>query len=371
MIQYPKQTHMTLPSVEGGFGTLNILRDPPKAIETRYIPKVGDTSEITQMIQDSGDRVCEVIKPYARGINPMVSVSYSNYGTNGGQVRYRDGAVGTGQDPIAIRGAGNVQASLPYKVMQDGAFRPPVIPPQELLPLSRMPHRPTQQITNFGSEFTKMETLMNCKTDLRSVRQDLLKVCAAPKAIFNIEKPQTATTDIKNNVHQNNRHAYADTSRMNKKTKLATNAIPERGIVKEVPHAFASSNVSRNIRGSDIQQQAGGNQPLPIKNHLNASCAPNISKIGEGHTLLNYAKVHDRNTPLTSASTNTSQRGVDLNGNISSRTYTNLVNRTSRGGFSNGGLQQRFEREAPPVNMSQGASIYQKAQQQREARYSF
>lgn len=86
MFQYPKNNHITLPSVEGGFGTMNILRDPPKAIWTRYKPKVGQTSEITSQIGCAGDRVSEIIKPFARGINPMVSVDYSNYGTNGGQM---------------------------------------------------------------------------------------------------------------------------------------------------------------------------------------------------------------------------------------------------------------------------------------------
>ena len=59
MIQYPKTTGLTLPSVEGGFGTLNILRDPPKSIHTTYKPKVGDTSKISEWIGGSDDRICE------------------------------------------------------------------------------------------------------------------------------------------------------------------------------------------------------------------------------------------------------------------------------------------------------------------------
>ena len=38
---------LTLPSVVGGLGSMNILRDPPKSLMTRRIDKVGDTSAIT------------------------------------------------------------------------------------------------------------------------------------------------------------------------------------------------------------------------------------------------------------------------------------------------------------------------------------
>ena len=56
MIQYPKNKHITLPSIEGGFGSMNILKDPPKAIYTRFKPKVGDTSNLNEAIDASGDR---------------------------------------------------------------------------------------------------------------------------------------------------------------------------------------------------------------------------------------------------------------------------------------------------------------------------
>lgn len=366
MIQYPKNTHITLPSVEGGFGSMNILRDPPKSIQTRYIPKVGETSDITQMIQDSGDRVCEVIKPYARGVNPMVSVSYSNYGTNGGQVRYRGGASGTGQDAISIRGSGGVQSSYPYKIMQDGAFRPPIIPPQELLPLSRLPRNVTKHQTNIGSDWMRMEKTLNCNSkDLKQIRQELLKVCSTPKAIFNIETPHQTTYDVKNNIQQDKKLVFANTFRENKKHTLTINSKPQREIVQNVPHAFASSNTSSNIQALPIHQQAQGNQPMPIKNSLNTTCVSNISKQGEGQSFLHYAKEHKRVLPLTMATTNSSQRGVDLNNTINDTTYRNLNERLSRGGFSNGGLKQRFDRTIPSVKLSGEASVFQKAHQQQ------
>ena len=73
----------SLPSVSNWGTNMNILRDPPKSITTRRKIKVGDTSALTETINDSGDRVCEAIQKFARGVNPSVSVSYSTHGNKG------------------------------------------------------------------------------------------------------------------------------------------------------------------------------------------------------------------------------------------------------------------------------------------------
>jgi len=149
MIQYPKQEHVTLPSVESWGTNMNILRDPPKALFTRRIDKVSATQEITRMIgEDSGDRICEMIKVYPRGINPHVAVSYSNYGTNGGQNRQTNGLNARGNkvccDGRSVIGG---QAKLPYQILNYGSFRPPVFRQEDLLPLSRLPRTNTKAWT--------------------------------------------------------------------------------------------------------------------------------------------------------------------------------------------------------------------------------
>jgi len=106
----------TLPSVEGWNGSMNIIKDPPKGIFTRRKDRVGDTQQILLQQEDSGSRVNEYINVYARNTNPMVSVSYNNYGNS--------------------QGGKKSNASLPYKV---DVVRPPVMSPYDLLPLSRMP----------------------------------------------------------------------------------------------------------------------------------------------------------------------------------------------------------------------------------------
>ena len=124
---------VTLPSVETWGTNMNILRDPPKSIVTRKIDKVGEDSAITEMIDESGNRACEAINVYARGVNPMVSVSYSNYGNNGGG-GMAGSLTGLSDSFTRLSGAVNgAQASLPYKPMNGGAFRPPVRTQEETI----------------------------------------------------------------------------------------------------------------------------------------------------------------------------------------------------------------------------------------------
>ena len=150
MFQYPKNTHMTLPSVEAWGTDMNIVKDPPKAVWSRRIDKVSDTQKVTNMIgEGSGDRICELIKVYPRGINPHVAVSYSNYGTNGGQNRQTTLAGVMGRNKVCPDGRSALigQAKLPYRLHDNGAFRPPLLRQEDLMPLSRLPRTNTSAYT--------------------------------------------------------------------------------------------------------------------------------------------------------------------------------------------------------------------------------
>lgn len=176
---------ITLPSVESWGQNNSLLKDPPKSLYTRKIDKVGQTSSITQTIEESSDRACEAIQVYARGVNPCVSVSYSNNGSNGGQ---SISSISTG-----------TAAKLPYTIMRDGAFRPPILLQQDLLPLSRLPRNLTHFKPNKGFvDFSKK--LRSCGTaeETKEVKNNLLNVQAKPTAIYKIEKPVTETYDVKN-----------------------------------------------------------------------------------------------------------------------------------------------------------------------------
>ena len=178
----------TLPSVETWSTNMNILRDPPKSITTRKIDKVGETSEITQMIQESGDRACEAIQVYARGVNPMVSVSYDNFGNNGGQKVYG-------------HSGGSKQSFLPYRVMRDGAFRPPIKDQRELLPLSRLPRIWTSSFSQPGfTDFSKKVMCQGTDENTKGVKKEgqILKACIRPTATYQIQTPIMEPFEVKN-----------------------------------------------------------------------------------------------------------------------------------------------------------------------------
>jgi hypothetical protein len=120
---------VTLPSVDDWGTNLNIIKDPNKGVFTRRKDKVGDTQEILLAQDESGDRIAECINVYARGVNPMVGVSYNNYGKNGGQSGYTKQG-GT---------------KLPYR---PEVFHPPVYRQENLMPLSRQPREWFYAIAN-------------------------------------------------------------------------------------------------------------------------------------------------------------------------------------------------------------------------------
>jgi hypothetical protein len=146
ILSYPKAT---LPSVEMWNTNMNILKDPPKAIHTRRIDKVGDTQQVLLQAEDSGSRFNEYINVYARNTNPMVGVSYNNYGNSQSSSNSR------------------TQASLPYKVKE---FRPPILSQYDLLPLSRLPRDWFYASTN--PEFPQIVQNLQCNETGRCIQND-------------------------------------------------------------------------------------------------------------------------------------------------------------------------------------------------------
>jgi hypothetical protein len=339
---------------------MNILRDPPKGVYTRYKPKVGETSDITQQIQDSGDRVCEAIQVYARGVNPMVSVSYSNNGSNGGQVRYRSGAAS--DQPRLSTG----QAYLPYRIMRDGAFRPPVIPPQELLPLSRLPRIFCKPSTNAGSSALNFAQQTECRTDLREIRKQLLQVCAAPKAIFNIERSEAQPIHLDNYIDKgvNAKNVISNKGRVG--GVLNTNSTPDRGINKNVVYKPVTSTPYKNIQVQGLDGYSG-NQPMPIKDHLTTSCTSNINSSGGVNKYIHQEKELDRNLPRSSFMANRTNHQIDVSAHNNSHNYK-LPARMQPGSFFNNGSIPSYSRVDVPVERKH-ESIMQKAARQRESRY--
>ncbi len=301
----------TLPSVESWGANMNILRDPSKGIHTRKIDKVGELSDITQMMQESGDRACESIMTYARGVNPMVAVSYNN-------------------------SSESQQAFLPYRIMDGGAFRPPARTQRELLPLSRLPRVWTSAFTQPGfADYSKQAECGRSNDGVKSVEQrELLKACIRPTATYKIEVPVTESFDvryvIKNPVMVEGNSGVSVNAKFNGvmgdvtqqiiENPLHTNANMNYGgshmkrdvdhshfntenYTHDAVHAQATSNPSRDIYVGDFSELEIRGQ---IKDQFNIPYTANQI----GHNKYDY--IHDdveleRTLPYYEARTNISQ----------------------------------------------------------------
>lgn len=149
----------TLPSVEMWNTNMNILHDPVAGKYTRRIDKVGQTQSILLAQDDSGDRIAEMINVYARGVNPMVSVSYDNYGNNGGA-------------------KGEMRNQAVKLIYRPEVFRPPVIRPEDLMPLSRQPRNWFYALTN--PELPNVINQMSCNETRSSTVPTPLRADAPP-----------------------------------------------------------------------------------------------------------------------------------------------------------------------------------------------
>jgi hypothetical protein len=173
--QRPKWQSYTLPSWERP----TILRDPPKSIHTKKKERV-EMGDVTYMIRNDDSRINEGISYIARGVNPMVDVSYSNYGGNGAK----------------LNSMPTLSATNPYKIMKDGAFRPPMMTQEDLLPLSRMRRPETSAITNPGISTLAgfVNPNLQNSVDLTTISNaiDVKKInylSIRPSATFNISLP--------------------------------------------------------------------------------------------------------------------------------------------------------------------------------------
>ena len=165
----------TLPSVEMWGTNMNILRDPPSGIYTRRIDKVGDTQGVLLSQDSSGDRIAEVINVYARGVNPMVSVSYNNNSNNAG----------------ALSSLKNIQsAKLPYR---PEVFYPPVRRQEDLTPLSRLPRNWFYALTN--PIVPNILSQMSCPETKYCVQKNRQNIDATTNIQYDLK-----STDRQNNI---------------------------------------------------------------------------------------------------------------------------------------------------------------------------
>lgn len=223
---------VTLPSVETWGTNNNILQEPPSSIHTRRIDKVGETSDITTMIDDASDRVCEAINVYARGTNPSVSVSFGNYGSNSG------GLSGN----LTGLGSSHTQAYNPYTIMKDGAFRPPIVPPEQLLPFSRQPRVWTEVMSKPGFiDYTKKVKDYKEKCKLREIKNEKIEGSIRPTFSNNIYTIKPNHQSVQNNI-QNSHNIQVDSKIVLPDSVIQNIGEQKTNIIDDILQASAITN---------------------------------------------------------------------------------------------------------------------------------
>ena len=311
----------TLPSVEGWGTDLNILKDPPKSIHTRKIDKVSDTQDILYQINEGGDRICENINVYARGVNPSVSVSYANHGVYGGQI----------QNTLQSRDRHN-QAFLPYRVARHGAFRPPILRQEDLYPLSRLPRIWTSAFTK--PDFPNFAKKMECPESkkLREVKKEIIRTVIQPTAVSkrknafikeNFEITKVITNPVKYAVNSNIKH-YDSSQKVN--------MIPNKEIEQNKHNFVMQSNISSNVRNNNkIDETSLDTSKYIDSNNLSSAVTSNINQNTNNSTMIPEQFNVSLREPLNHAVTSSIQgndNSVSINDNI--QLSRNLPNHTSR-----------------------------------------
>lgn len=261
---------VSLPSIEGWSTNLNILKDPPRSVMTRRIDKVGSTSAFNATVDSagSGDRITEAILHYPRGINPMASVSYSNNGNNGGQ-----GFNGSGN------AGGGVQASLPYKIMTDGAFRPPIRTPYDLLPLSRLPRLPTSvPATKSFQDYSKSRQTCLAKDQERAVKKLTLKTSIRPTKTLRLDKPAEAPYEVKY-VIKNPIKVKGVSGVRTLDVKQQNNQVPVKGASNEIRQINIRSNSGGNSQFYKNSKATHFNPKRYLQNTLHSNVSSHKSGV--------------------------------------------------------------------------------------------
>jgi hypothetical protein len=228
MISYSALTSYgkaTLPSVEVWNGNFDIVKDPPSSIHTRRIIKVGENNDLLDWNDDSGSRINEMINVYARGNNPMVSVQYSNHGNFGsGMMGVDGGTSGSTMSNTMTAGGGGM---LPYRIMNGGAFRPPILREEDLRALSRLP----RGCTSVESKRCRVDQTKKITPDVveffKEIHKAPMKVSAESKRSYKKEGPQEPPKNIELMVNSNMITNNVDSNLKKSKDTTGERSIPQ------------------------------------------------------------------------------------------------------------------------------------------------
>lgn len=271
-VQMPKWKSYTLPSVE----QIHILREPPKSIHTRKKERV-DMSNVNYMLRNDDTRINEGVAYLQRGVNPHVDVMYNN------------SAGGNRTTTMA-----NIQASNPYKVMKDGAFRPPIFTQEDLLPLSRQRRPETIGITNpgirSGYNIHNLVDMIDKEEIHAAVDVEKLNYIAVrPTAVYKMQLPQEVFTA--NAINQNVIHTSASAG-----VRGPTDDNISRMATNEPIQASKDPLLSSATANVALMGDVNRNDNIDINNYIKdniilENISPNFSILIYNPSTQNYSEV--------------------------------------------------------------------------------
>jgi hypothetical protein len=382
--QRPKWQSYTLPS----WDRPTILREPPKSIHTKKKERV-EMGDVTYMIRNDDSRINESISYIARGVNPMVDVSYSNYGGNGAKLT-------TMATPTATN---------PYKIIKDGAFRPPIMTQEDLLPLSRMRRPETSATTNPGISTIGGFVAPNLQNnvDLTTVSNaiDVKKInylSIRPSATFNISLPIDVDVfgnrAIQKNKLQFSHYANPSTNLFDVPDYLQSTS--DRNIINDainqnnlkVQNVSANPNLKIYIQnGNDLTEVQGSvkdklniavqsrlgkpitinredGTPIKIKDYISKVVQTNVNSSGGDSIILrvgnNEENIHlERNMPLYAANSSISpgfQKQYDNTGiiELDSKLQTSAMSNVNNKSMTVSNKSLEYDYETQSMSKTRG-----------------
>lgn len=203
----------------------SIIRAPPSGYTTLRRDKVTDSAWLLDELDKSEDRAMDYITPYARGVNPFVAVSYNN------------SSYGSG----SLSGSSGQQAKLPFRVMNNGAFRPPILKPFDLLPLSRIPRG------NIEHELIKIQhntcDRITDGPEKRTIRSEVLGAyCTAP-----VYKKREVPTPFNARAHLKDTLLHSIVSNPRRAKKCASGGALRAALRDAAPAISATAPMSNTL----------------------------------------------------------------------------------------------------------------------------
>ena len=311
MISYSALTSYgkaTLPSVEVWNGNFDITKDPPSGIHTRRIIKVGENNDLLDWNDDSGSRINEMINIYARGNNPMVSVQYSNHGNTGSGLMGVDG--GSSGSIMGTAGGGG---KLPYRIMNEGAFRPPILRQEDLLPLSRLP----RLCTSITSKRCRVDQTKRIEPDVveyfKEIHKAPMKVSVHSQRSFKKEGPAEPPTNIGLMVNSN-----TNLTSVNSNFKKLKDTGDGR-LIPILDNSLLTSNVD-HINQKRISQQKYLNTEIGLTKNVPNYQAQTTSNMG----IKPNKNIYELGGQIVSLTNNRPQRNVSRYGASSGGTMVKI-----------------------------------------------